>query len=155
MNNLKTYLVSDLGYKSEPLALTVARYDTRIDKPVVTDPNSISDDVKKEIAKKLANLNHIPQDKVTVNADGTVTINFEGVDPSLAPNIKLSDLVLKQLNEADVKVPSDAEDSKVKAVVVANPLGYSNAELDQIKQAIYEANKDNQKLGLTLSLIHI
>ena len=149
VNNLKTYLVSDLGYKSEPLALTVARYDTRIDKPVVTDPNSISDDVKKEIAKKLANLNHIPQDKVTVNADGTVTINFEGVDPSLAPNIKLSDLVLKQLNEADVKVPSDAEDSKVKAVVVANPLGYSNAELDQIKQAIYEANKDNQKLGLT------
>ena len=149
VNNFKTYLVSDLGYKSEPLALTVARYDTRIDKPVVTDPNSISDDVKKEIAKKLANLNHIPQDKVTVNADGTVTINFEGVDPSLAPNIKLSDLVLKQLNEADVKVPSDAEDSKVKAVVVANPLGYSNAELDQIKQAIYEANKDNQKLGLT------
>ena len=149
VTNLKTYLVSDLGYKSEALALTVARYDTRIDKPVVTDPNSISDDVKKEIAKKLANLNHIPQDKVTVNADGTVTINFEGVDPSLAPTLKLSDLVLKQLNEADVKVPSDAEDSKVKAVVVANPLGYSNAELDQIKQAIYEANKDNQKLGLT------
>ena len=149
VNNLKTYLVSDLGYKSEPLALTVARYDTRIDKPVVTDPNNISNEVQKEIAKKLANLNHIPQDKVTINTDGTVTINFEGVDPSLAPNIKLSDLVLKQLNEADVKVPSDAEDSKVKAVVVANPLGYSNAELDQIKQAIYEANKDNQKLGLT------
>lgn len=34
---LKTYLVSDLGYKSEALALTVARYDTRIDKPIVDD----------------------------------------------------------------------------------------------------------------------
>ncbi len=144
VNNLKTYLVSDLGYKSEALALTVARYDTRIDKPVVTDLNNISDDVKKDIAKKLANLNHIPQDKVTVNADGTVTINFEGVDPSLAPTLKLSDLVLKQLNEADVKVPTGSE-----ATFVANPLGYSKAELDRIKQSILDANKDNKKLGLT------
>ncbi len=144
VTNLKTYLVSDLGYKSEALALTVARYDTRIDKPVVTDPNNISDDVKKEIAKKLANLNHIPQDKVTVNADGTVTINFEGVDPSLAPNLKLSDLVLKQLAEADVNVPTGD-----KATFVANPLGYSKAELDRIKQSILDANKDNEKLGLT------
>ena len=144
VTNLKAYLVSDLGYKSEALALTVARYDTRIDKPVVTDPNNISDDVKKEIAKKLANLNHIPQDKVTVNADGTVTINFEGVDPSLAPNLKLSDLVLKQLAEADVNVPTGD-----KATFVANPLGYSKAELDRIKQSILDANNDNKKLGLT------
>ena len=144
VNNLKTYLVSDLGYKSEALALTVARYDTRIDKPVVTDPNSISDDVKKEIAKKLANLNHIPQDKVVINTDGTVTINFEGVDPGLAPTLKLSDLVLKQLAEADVKVPTGD-----KATFVANPLGYSKAELDRIKQSILDANKDNKKLGLT------
>ena len=144
VNNLKTHLVSDLGYQSEPLALTVARYDTRIDKPVVTDPNSISDDVKKDIAKKLANLNHIPQDKVTVNADGTVTINFEGVDPTIAPTLKLSDLVLKKLEEADVKVPTGS-----KATFVANPLGYSNAELDRIKQSILDANKDNEKLGLT------
>ena len=28
-------------------------------------------------------------------------------------------------------------------------LGYSNAELDRIKQAIFEANKDNKELGLT------
>ena len=144
VNNLKTYLVSDLGYKSEPLALTVARYDTRIDKPVVTDPNNISNEVQKEIAKKLANLNHIPQDKIVINADGTVTINFEGVDPSLAPTLNLSDLVLKQLNEADVKVPTGSE-----ATFVANPLGYSKAELDRIKQSILDANKDNKKLGLT------
>ncbi len=144
VTNLKTYLVSDLGYKSEALALTVARYDTRIDKPVVTDPNSISDEVKKEIAKKLANLNHIAQDKVTVNADGTVTINFEGVDPSLAPTLKLKDLVLKQLKEEDVIVPTGEN-----AVFVYNPLGYSKAEIKSIKKAIYDANKDNDKLGLT------
>ncbi|RIY16118.1 peptidase, partial [Bifidobacteriaceae bacterium WP012] len=144
VNNLKTYLVSDLGYKSEALPLTVARYDTRIDKPVVTDPNNISDDVKKEIAKKLANLNHIPQDKVTINADGTVTINFEGVDPSLAPKINLSDLVLKKLEEADVNVPTGE-----KAVFVYNPLDYSKDEIARIKKAIYEANKDNTELGLS------
>ena len=141
---LDTHLISDLGYKSDVLPLTVARYDTRIDKPVVKDSNSISDDVKKEIAKKLANLNHIPQDKVTINTDGTVTINFEGVDPSLAPKIKLSDLVLKQLEEADVNVPTGD-----KAVFVYNPLGYSKAEIKSIKKAIYDANKGNDKLGLT------
>lgn len=144
VTNLKTYLVSDLGYKSEALALTVARYDTRIDKPVVTDPNSISDDVKKEIAKKLANLNHIPQDKVVINPDGTVTINFEGVDAKDAPKLNLSDLVLKQLAEADVKVPTGD-----KATFVYNPLAYSDAEVKSIKKAIYEANKDNDKLGLS------
>lgn len=144
VKNLKTYLVSDLGYKSEALALTVARYDTRIDKPVVTDPNNISDDVKKEIAKKLANLNHIAQDKVTVNADGTVTINFEGVDAKDAPKLNLSDLVLKKLAEADVNVPTGD-----KATFVYNPLAYSDAEVKSIKKAIYEANKDNPELGLS------
>lgn len=144
VTNLKTYLVSDLGYKSEALALTVARYDTRIDKPVVTDPNNISDDVKKEIAKKLANLNHIAQDKVTVNADGTVTINFEGVDAKDAPKLNLSDLVLKKLAEADVNVPTGD-----KATFVYNPLAYSDAEVKSIKKAIYEANKDNPELGLS------
>ena len=144
VNNLKTHLVSDLGYKSEALALTVARYDTRIEKPIVEDPTNLSKEVKEEIAKKLANLNHIAQDKVTINAEGTVTINFEGVDPSLAPTIKLSDLVLKQLEEKDVIVPTGD-----KAVFVANPLAYSDAEIKSIKKAIYEANKKNDKLGLS------
>ena len=144
VKNLKTYLVSDLGYKSEAMALTVARYDTRIDKPIVADPNNLSADVKKEIAKKLANLNHISQDKVTIGPDGKVTINFDGVDAKDAPKIDLKDLVLKQLAEADVNVPTGD-----KATFVANPLGYSNAELDRIKQSILDANNDNKKLGLT------
>ena len=142
--NFKTYLVSDLGYKSEAIALTVARYDTRIDKPVVEDPTNVSQEVQNEIAKKLANLNHIAQDKVTINADGTVTINFEGVDPSLAPTLNLSDLVLKKFEEKDVIVPTGD-----KAVFVANPLDYSKDEIARIKKAIYEANKGNDKLGLT------
>ncbi|RFD80261.1 peptidase [Gardnerella vaginalis] len=148
---LKTYLVSDLGYTSEVLPLTIARYDTRIQKPIVdeVDIKQLTDDQKADIIKKLAQLNHVPQDKVTFNDKGDAVINFDGVDTADAPKIALSDLVLKKFKDGEYKVPSDAEDSKVKAVVVANPLGYSNAELKQIKKAIYEANKDNQELGLS------
>lgn len=143
---LKTYLVSDLGYKSEALALTVARYDTRIDKPIVdeVDITKLTDDQKANIRKKLAQLNHVSQDKVTFNDQGEAVISFDGVDAADAPKIALKDLVMKKLAETDVAVPTGD-----KAVFVANPLGYSNAELDRIKTAIYEANKDNQELGLS------
>ncbi|WP_375169415.1 peptidase [Gardnerella vaginalis] len=148
---LKTYLVSDLGYKSEALPLTVARYDTRIDKPIVdeVDITKLTEDQKADICKKLAQLNHVTQDKVKFNDQGQAVISFDGVDAADAPKIELKDLVIKNLKAGEYVVPSDAADSKVKAVVVANPLGYSNAELDQIKKAIYEANKDNPELGLT------
>ena len=143
---LNTHLISDLGYKSDVIPLTVARYDTRIDKPIVedTDPSKVSDEVKTEIKKKLARLNHVPEDKVTIGDDGTFTISFDGVDAADAPKIALRDLVLKKLAEADVNVPTGSE-----ATFVANPLGYSNAELDRIKTAIFNANKDNKDLGLT------
>ena len=144
VTNLKTYLVSDLGYKSNPLALTVARYDTRIDKPIVEDSTNVSEDVKTDIKQKLARLNHISQDKVTIGDDGTVTINFEGVDADKMPKIALKDLVLKKLAEADVNVPTGD-----KATFVSNPLGYSEAEIKSIKKSIYDANKDNDKLGLS------
>ena len=144
VQNLKTYLVSDLGYKSGELALTVARYDTRIDKPTVEDLSSVSDEVKTEIKRKLAHLNHVAEDKVTINDQGEVSINFTDVDAKDAPKIALSELVLKKIAEKDISVPADD-----KAVFVANPLGYSKAELERIKTAIFEANKDNEKLGLT------
>ena len=144
VTNLKTYLVSDLGYKSEALALTFARYDTRIDKPIVEDPANVSPEVKNDIIKKLAHLNHVPADKVSINDKGEVTINFDGVDPQDAPKIALRDLVLKKIEEKDISVPTAD-----KAVFVANPLGYSKAEIERIKTAIFEANKDNKELGLT------
>lgn len=58
---LNTYMVTDLGFKSQAIPLTVARYDDRIQKPVVedTDPSKVSDEVKTEIKKKLAQLNHV------------------------------------------------------------------------------------------------
>ncbi|MDK6861936.1 peptidase [Gardnerella vaginalis] len=144
VRTLKTHLITDTGYTSDDLPLTVARYDDRIEKPIVDDLSKVSDDVKTEIKCKLAHLNHVSQDQVTINDQGEVTINFAGVDAADAPKIALSDLVLKKIAEKDVVVPAGE-----KAVFVANPLGYSNAELDRIKTAIYEANKDNQELGLS------
>ncbi|MDK7785044.1 peptidase [Bifidobacterium sp. UMB6791B] len=141
---LKTHLITDTGYTSDDLPLTVARYDDRIDKPTVEDLSSVSDEVKTEIRRKLAHLNHVSEDKVTFNDKGEAVINFDGVDAADAPKIALRDLVLKKLEEKDVTVPTGD-----KAVFVANPLGYSNAELDRIKTAIFEANKDNKELGLT------
>lgn len=52
--------------------------------------------------------------------------------------------MLKKLAEADVTVPTGE-----KATFVSNPLGYSEAEIKSIKKSIYEANKDNDKLGLS------
>ena len=146
VQTLKTHLITDTGYTSDDLPLTVARYDDRIEKPVVedTDPSKVSDEVKTDIKKKLSRLNHVPEDSVVINNDGTVTINFNGVDPQDAPKIPLRDLVLKKITEDKITVP--AAD---KAVFVTNPLGYSKAEIDRIKTAIFEANKENQELGLT------
>ena len=141
---LNTYMVTDLGYKSDAIPLTVARYDDRIDKPIVDDPNNVSEDVKTEIKKKLAQLNHVSQDKVTFNDQGEAVINFDGVDPNDAPKIALKDLVLKKFKEDQITVPAND-----KATVVYNPLGYSNAELERIKQSILDANKNNKDLDLT------
>ncbi|BAQ33606.1 FIVAR domain-containing protein [Gardnerella vaginalis] len=148
---LKTYLVTDLGMKSPEIPLTVVRYSTRIEKPVVdtVDFSKLTEDQKTQIRKNLAKLNGVSTDKVTFDSSGTATIDFDGLSPQDDPKIPLSDLVLTRVSTDKVAIPSDSENSKVKAVVVANPLGYSQAELKQIKKAIYEANKDNQELGLS------
>ncbi len=138
-----THFVTDLGFKSQAIPLTIVRYNDVIDKPVVEDPTNLSQDVKNEIAQKLAKINGVTPDKISFVGDEAV-IGFDGVDEKDAPKIKLSDLVLKKLKDGEFAVPSND-----KAVFVANPLGYSNAELDRIKQAIFDANKENKDLGLT------
>ena len=141
---LNTYMVTDLGFKSQAIPLTVARYDTRIDKPIVEDPTKVSAEVKEDIKKKLAKINGVSTDKITFDKDGNAVIHFDGVDEKDAPTIKLSDLVLKKIAEDKITVPAND-----KAVIVANPLGYSKAELERIKQSILDANKDNKDLDLT------
>ena len=140
---LNTYMVTDLGFKSEAIPLTVARYDDRIDKPIVEDPSNLSTEVKEEIAKKLAKINGVTADKISFDGDNAV-IHFDGVDEKDAPKIALRDLVLKKFTEDQIKVPAEST-----ATVIYNPLAYSDAEIKSIKKAIYEANKDNTELGLS------
>ena len=141
---LNTYMVTDLGFKSQAIPLTVARYDDRIDKPIVEDPTKVSAEVKEDIKKKLAKINGVSTDKITFDADGNAVIHFDGVDAADAPKIPLRDLVLKKIAEKDITVPTAD-----KATIVYNPLAYNNAEIARIKKAIFEANKDNKELGLS------
>ncbi|WP_422118403.1 peptidase [Gardnerella sp. DNF00550] len=140
---LNTYMVTDLGFKSQAIPLTVARYDDRIDKPIVEDPTNLSAEVKEEIKTKLAKINGVTADKISFEGDNAV-IHFDGVDEKDAPKIALRDLVLKKFTEDQIKVPAEST-----ATVIYNPLAYSDAEIKSIKKAIYEANKDNTELGLS------
>ena len=140
---LNTYMVTDLGFKSEAIPLTVARYDDRIDKPIIEDPTNLSAEVKEEIKTKLAKINGVTADKISFDGDNAV-IHFDGVDEKDAPKIALRDLVLKKFTEDQIKVPAEST-----ATVIYNPLAYSDAEIKSIKKAIYEANKDNTELGLS------
>ncbi|RFT35625.1 hypothetical protein CG399_08845, partial [Bifidobacteriaceae bacterium NR015] len=78
---LKTYLVTDLGMKSPEIPLTVVRYSTRIEKPVVdtVDFSKLTEDQKTQIRKNLAKLNGVSTDKVTFDNNGTATIDFDGL----------------------------------------------------------------------------
>ncbi|MFU0563778.1 peptidase, partial [Gardnerella vaginalis] len=144
VKTLNTYMVTDLGFKSGAIPLTVARYDDRIDKPIVEDPTQVSAEVKEDIKKKLAKINGVSTDKITFDNDDNAVIHFDGVDENDAPKIALRDLVLKKFTEGQIKVPAEST-----ATVIYNPLAYSDAEIKSIKKAIYEANKDNTELGLS------
>ncbi|MES5088504.1 peptidase [Gardnerella vaginalis] len=138
-----THFVTDLGFKSQAIPLTIVRYNDVIEKPIVEDPNNLSAEVQEEIKTKLAKINGVTADKISFDK-GNAVINFDGVDTEDAPKIAVRDLVLKKVAEKDVTVPTGD-----KAVFVANPLDYSTAELNRIKQSIFEANKTNTELGLT------
>lgn len=143
-STVNTNLVTDQGLKSPDIPVTVARYDDRIEKPVVDDPTALTEEQRNEIKQKLARLNKVATDAVQFDGQGNVTIKFQGVEESKQPKLKLSDLVIKRLQEKDIVVPA-----KDKATVIYNPIGYSQAELERMKEAIYQANKDNPNLHLT------
>lgn len=143
-STINANLVTDQGLKSPDIPVTVARYDDRIEKPVVDDPTALTEDQLNEIKQKLARLNKVATDAVQFDDQGNVTIKFQGVEESKLPKLKVSDLVIKRLQEKEIVVPA-----KDKATVIYNPIGYSQAELERMKDAIYQANKDNPNLHLT------
>lgn len=143
-STINANLVTDQGLKSPDIPVTVARYDDRIEKPVVDDPTALTEEQRNEIKQKLARLNKVATDAVQFDDQGNVTIKFQGVEESKLPKLKVSDLVIKRLQEKEIVVPA-----KDKATVIYNPIGYSQAELERMKDAIYQANKDNPNLHLT------
>lgn len=146
-NTLNTYMVTDLGIKSPAIPLTVVRYDDRIEKLEVENPNNLTADDRNAIAKRVAEKNHIDASKVSVDNEGNATINFDNLFQQNPPVISKDTLVMKKrlhLQDGDIELPSGEN-----AVPVYNPIAYSKDDVARIKQAIFDANKNNSKLGLT------
>ena len=146
-NTLNTYMVTDLGVKSPAIPLTVVRYDDRIEKLEVENPNNLTADDRNAIAKRVAEKNHIDASKVSVDNEGNATINFDNLFQQNPPVISKDALVMKKrlhLQDGDIELPSGEN-----AVPVYSPIAYSKDDVARIKQAIFDANKNNDKLGLT------
>lgn len=114
---------------------------TDIEKPVVDDPQNVSAEVKTKIKQLLARKNNVNESAITIADNGTVTVTF--ADNKKATTT-LRDLVLKNLQEKAITIPSGDN-----AVPVYNPIGFSNAEFERIKQKLFDVNKTNTELGLT------
>ena len=121
--------------------------DLNFDKPVIKDPEHLTDSEKLEIRKRVSKANNVALDKVTFNNNNQIVINFGQVipgQPDYTDTINLDDAIIKEIAESKITIPSGDN-----AVPVYNPIGFSNDELDCIKQKLFDDNKSNTNLGLT------
>ena len=121
--------------------------DLNFDKPVIKDPEHLTDSEKLEIRKRVAKANKVSVDKVTFGDNKQIVINFWQIIPGqgdYTDTINLDDAIIKEIKESDITIPSGDN-----AVPVYNPIAFSNDEFNHIKEAVYKANKNNNELGLT------
>ncbi|WP_240611179.1 hypothetical protein [Gardnerella vaginalis] len=120
--------------------------DLNFDKPVIKDPEHLTDSEKLEIRKRVAKANNVPVDKVTFGDNRKIVINFGQIIPGqdYTDTINLDDAIIKEIAESNIAIPSGDD-----AVPVYNPIAFSNDEFNHIKEAVYKANKNNNELGLT------
>ena len=121
--------------------------DLNFDKPVIKDPEHLTDSEKLEIRKRVAKANNVSVDKVTFGDNKQIVINFGQIIPGqgdYTDTINLDDAIIKEIAESKITIPSGDN-----AVPVYNPIGFSNDELDRIKQKLFDDNKSNTNLGLT------
>ena len=121
--------------------------DLNFDKPVIKDPEHLTDSEKLEIRKRVAKANKVSVDKVTFGDNKQIVINFGQIIPGqgdYTDTINLDDAIIKEIKESDITIPSGDN-----AVPVYNPIAFSNDEFNHIKEAVYKANKNNNELGLT------
>ncbi len=120
--------------------------DLNFDKPVIKDPEHLTDSEKLEIRKRVAKANNVHVDKVTFGDNRKIVINFGQIIPGqdYTDTINLDDAIIKEIAESNIAIPSGDD-----AVPVYNPIGFSNDELDRIKQKLFDDNKSKANLGLT------
>ena len=121
--------------------------DLNFDKPVIKDPEHLTDSEKLEIRKRVSKANNVALDKVTFNNNNQIVINFGQVipgQPDYTDTINLDDAIIKEIAESNITVPTGDN-----AVPVYNPIGFSNDELERIKQKLFDENQSNAQLGLT------
>ncbi|MFW0902717.1 hypothetical protein [Gardnerella sp. Marseille-QA0894] len=121
--------------------------DLNFDKPVIKDPEHLTDSEKLEIRKRVAKANNVSVDKVTFGDNKQIVINFGQIIPGqgdYTDTINLDDAIIKEIAESKITIPSGDN-----AVPVYNPIAFSNDEFNHIKEAVYKANKNNSELGLT------
>ncbi|MDZ7550068.1 hypothetical protein CJI58_005730 [Bifidobacteriaceae bacterium NR047] len=131
----------------EPKPTIFPNTDLNFDKPVIKDPEHLTDSEKLEIRKRVAKANKVSVDKVTFGENNKIVINFGPMGPNnedYTDTINLDDAIIKEIAESKITIPSGDN-----AVPVYNPIGFSNAELDRIKQKLFDDNKSNANLGLT------
>ena len=120
--------------------------DLNFDKPVIKDPEHLTDSEKLEIRKRVSKANNVALDKVTFNNNNQIVINFGQIIPGqdYTDTINLDDAIIKEIDESKITIPSGDD-----AVPVYNPIGFSDAEFERIKQKLFDDNKNNAQLGLT------
>ena len=130
----------------EPKPAIFPNTDLNFDKPVIKDPEHLTESEKLEIRKRVAKANKVSVDKVTFGDNKQIVINFGQIIPGkdYMATINLDDAIIKEIAESKITIPSGDD-----AVPVYNPIGFSNDELDRIKQKLFDDNKSNANLGLT------
>ena len=135
------------GDSNDEMPTLLPNTDLNFDKPVIKDPEHLTDSEKLEIRNRVAKANKVSVDKVTFGDNKKIVINFGPMGPNnkdYTDTINLDDAIIKEIAESKITIPSGDN-----AVPVYNPIGFSDDELDRIKQKLFDDNKSNTNLGLT------
>ena len=135
------------GDNNDEMPTIFPNTDLNFDKPVIKDPEHLTDSEKLEIRKRVSKANNVSVDKVTFGENKQIVINFGPMGPNnkdYTATINLDDAIIKEIAESNITVPTGDN-----AVPVYNPIGFSNAEIERIKQKLFDDNQSNAQLGLT------
>ena len=116
-------------------------------KTKVDDPTKLTDDEKKEVEDKVteANKDKFPEGtEVTVDDDGTVTINYPDGSQDTIPG----DQVVEAKTDADKTNPT-VPGTKVE---VKDPNNLTDEEKQQVKESIENVNKDQFPEGIQVTI---